>query len=258
MTAATLARTSSVPEDTCEFPHVLDGVVLDGAAARLARMLERDFLDEAGWDPRMRVLSLPAQHRLLGRRVCRADGCERTVHSGLPAVCLRCFTRLTGLGLSATEIATAAQLPAAPPRARITARCQDASASRRCGRRCCASRTPGSSERGGHEGRWSSSSPIREFGVFRRCRNARWRPAPGWPTARAATATPTISAGEQPSEARPSWTTAGGRSGNRGWPGPGSQSARDARAGGHRDAVRHPAARPWWREDHRCGSAGAV
>jgi hypothetical protein len=117
MTAATLAGTSSVREDSCEFPHVLDGVVLDGAAARLARMLERDFLDEAGWDPRMRVLSLPAQHRLLGRRVCRADGCERSVHSGLPAVCLRCFTRLTGLGLSAAEIATAARLPAARRRA---------------------------------------------------------------------------------------------------------------------------------------------
>jgi integrase len=117
VSAATLASTSSVPQDTCEFPHVLDGVVLDGAAARLARMVDRDFLDEAGWDPRMRLLSLPAQHRLLGRRVCRAQGCERTVHSGLPAVCLRCFTRLTGLGLSAAQIAAAAQLPAAPPRA---------------------------------------------------------------------------------------------------------------------------------------------
>ncbi|HEY6422564.1 MAG TPA: tyrosine-type recombinase/integrase [Pseudonocardiaceae bacterium] len=114
MTGATLARTSSITEDAVEIPHVLDGVVLDGAAGRLARMLERGFLDEAGWDPRTRVLSLPAQHRLLGRQVCRADGCERTVHSGLPGVCHRCFTRLTRLGLSTAEIAVAPELPAEP------------------------------------------------------------------------------------------------------------------------------------------------
>jgi integrase len=114
VTGATLARTSSITEDAVEIPHVLDGVVLDGAAGRLARMLERDFLDEVGWDPRTRVLSLPAQHRLLGRQVCRADGCERTVHSGLPAVCHRCFTRLTRLGLSTAEIAVAPELPAEP------------------------------------------------------------------------------------------------------------------------------------------------
>ena len=49
MTAAMLASTSAVTEQAREFPHVLDGVVLDGAAARLARMVERDFLTEAGW-----------------------------------------------------------------------------------------------------------------------------------------------------------------------------------------------------------------
>jgi integrase len=112
VTGATLARTSSIIKDAVELPHVLDGVVLDGAAGRLARMLERGFLDEAGWDPGTRVLSLPARHRLLGRRVCRAGGCERTVHSGLPVVCHRCFTRLTRLGMSAAEIAASPQLPA--------------------------------------------------------------------------------------------------------------------------------------------------
>jgi integrase len=114
MTAAMLASTSAVTADACELSHVLDGVVLDGAAARLARMLERDFLNEAGWDPRTRVLSLPAQHRLLGRPLCRADGCTPTVHSGLPGVCHRCFTRLTRLGLSTQEIAVAPELPAEP------------------------------------------------------------------------------------------------------------------------------------------------
>jgi hypothetical protein len=56
-----------------------------------------------------RAASTAGSARVPGRRVERS--------SGLPAVCLRCFTRLTGLGLSAAEIATAAQLPAAPPRA---------------------------------------------------------------------------------------------------------------------------------------------
>jgi len=92
------AITGSATGEAVEIAHVLDGVVLHGAALRLARMLDRGFLDEAGWDPTTRVLSLPASHRLLGRRVCRAAGCERTVHSGLPAVCHRCFTRLTRLG----------------------------------------------------------------------------------------------------------------------------------------------------------------
>ena len=36
MTAATLTRTISVDEESCEFPHVLDGVALNGAAAHLA------------------------------------------------------------------------------------------------------------------------------------------------------------------------------------------------------------------------------
>jgi len=112
-----LASSSSIGAESCVIPHVLDGVVLHGAAARLAGMLDREFLDEAGWDPRMRVLCLPAGHRLLGRRVCRAGGCTRTVHSGLPAVCLRCFTRLRGLGMSAADIAAAEVLPPVPRRA---------------------------------------------------------------------------------------------------------------------------------------------
>ena len=73
MTAATLTRTISVDEESCEFPHVLDGVALNGAAAHLAGGLDRGLLDEAGWDPVMRVLYLPAQHRLLGRKVCRVE-----------------------------------------------------------------------------------------------------------------------------------------------------------------------------------------
>ena len=61
----------------------------------------------------MRVLYLPAQHRLLGRKVCRVERCEGTVHNDCPEVCYRCFTRLTGLGISVRDIAAAENLPAA-------------------------------------------------------------------------------------------------------------------------------------------------
>ena len=90
------------------------GLLLDGAAARLAGMLDRALLEEAGWDPAARILFLPAQHRLLGRQVCRAERCTGTVHNDCPGVCYRCFTRLQQLGMSATDIAAAQQLPAAP------------------------------------------------------------------------------------------------------------------------------------------------
>lgn len=113
MTAARLAERVAVEQDRGEFPHVLDGVVLIGAAARLAAMLDCGFLDEAGWDPRTRVLSLPAQHRLLGRTICRVQLCQNTIHSGLP-VCYRCFSRLTRLGMSPEDIATARELPSEP------------------------------------------------------------------------------------------------------------------------------------------------
>jgi integrase len=112
--AVTSARTISVDEESCEFAHVLDGVALCGAAAHLAGALDRGLLDEAGWDPVMRVLYLPAQHRLLGRKVCRVERCVGTVHNDCPEICHRCFTRLTGLGMSVEDIAAAESLPAAP------------------------------------------------------------------------------------------------------------------------------------------------
>ncbi len=101
-----------------EFSHILAGVVLDAAAARLARMLDPAFLAGAGWDPAARVLSLPAGHQLLGRVVCRTGGCDTTVRAGLGGVCHRCFTRLSEQGLTARQIAAAPQLPSLPPRMR--------------------------------------------------------------------------------------------------------------------------------------------
>jgi len=117
VTGASALRTVPAVGEACEFPHVLAGEALQGPAVALARALDQAFLAEAGWDPVSRVLFLPAEHRLMGRRVCRAQECERTVHSGLPQVCLRCFTRLSGLGMSLAEVAAARDLPAAAPRA---------------------------------------------------------------------------------------------------------------------------------------------
>jgi hypothetical protein len=119
VTAAALGRSAPVATDCGEFPHVLAGVALDGPAARLARMLDLKFLDEAGWNPQTRILSLPAEHRLLGRLLCRAQGCRNTVQSGL-TVCYRCVTRLSRLGMSTAEITAEVQLPGEPA---ATTRC---------------------------------------------------------------------------------------------------------------------------------------
>ena len=99
------------------YEHVITGVVLDEAAARLARMLDPAFLAGAGWDPASRVLSLPAGHRLLGRVVCRTGGCTTTA-AGLGGVCHRCFTRLAGQGMTAEQIAGCPRLPPLQARAR--------------------------------------------------------------------------------------------------------------------------------------------
>ncbi|WP_204079848.1 tyrosine-type recombinase/integrase [Mycobacterium riyadhense] len=113
MTAVELAAVDLDTDEAAVFPHVLAGVVLVGAAARLAAMLDRGFLEEAGWDPRTRVLSLPAEHRLFARTVCSVPQCHSSIHSDR-RVCYRCFTRLTGLGMSPNDIAEASELPAAP------------------------------------------------------------------------------------------------------------------------------------------------
>ena len=103
--ALTLAVPAREDEDLTEYGHVLEGVRLSGPAAWLAAVLDPAFLAEAGWDPGDRVFDLPAGHRLLGRRVCRAGGCPAKPLSRLPGVCYSCFSRLTGMGLSREEIA---------------------------------------------------------------------------------------------------------------------------------------------------------
>jgi integrase len=99
------------------FSHVLSGTVLDGDAARLAAALDPGFLAEAGWDPGSRVLSLPAAHPLLGRRVCRTGGCAATAHgSGNGGLCYQCSSRLLRAGWTLEEICSAAEVPAMPAR----------------------------------------------------------------------------------------------------------------------------------------------
>ena len=111
MTAAAAVRALPAAGRAARYGHVLAGVELDGPAQQLAALLDPSFLAEAGWDPASRVLSLPAGHRLLGRAVCRAGGCATTEHAGLGGVCHRCFTRLTGQGMTAEQIAGSPQLP---------------------------------------------------------------------------------------------------------------------------------------------------
>ena len=115
--AAAVLAASPVAGRRREFPGVLAGIALGGPAARLAGMLDLAFLAGAGWDPVSRVLSLPARHPLLGRTLCRADGCPATVHgTKAGGLCWSCFARLRRAGLSIEEIAASPQVPAAPPR----------------------------------------------------------------------------------------------------------------------------------------------
>lgn len=114
-TAWAVPHSEEASEIPAEIPHVLEGVMVTGAAKRLARMLDQGLLDEIGWDQHFGVLFLPAEDRLLGRRVCRVGGCAAKAHGTLPNVCLRCFTRLTRLGLSTGEIAEGEELPALEP-----------------------------------------------------------------------------------------------------------------------------------------------
>jgi len=113
MTQASVVRAVSAAGNVGEFPHVLDGASLEDPVARLARLLDPAFLAEAGWDPVTRVLSLPAQHPLLGRTLCRVQGCTATAHgTKTGGLCWRCCARLTRVGVGTEEIGSSAELPA--------------------------------------------------------------------------------------------------------------------------------------------------
>jgi len=117
VTAAAVVLAAAAAEDVCEFGWVLEETVFGGSGARLAAMLDPVFLVEAGWDPTVRVLSLPAGHRLLGRTLCRVDGCTATAHgTKIGGLCWRCFAGLTRAGMSTEQIISSPELPPLPDR----------------------------------------------------------------------------------------------------------------------------------------------
>ncbi len=76
----------------------------DALRARLEALLDPGFLAEAGWDGEALVLRPPAEHRLLGRPLCRAEGCAKTAHSA-SRICRGCTSRLARHGLAADDVA---------------------------------------------------------------------------------------------------------------------------------------------------------
>ena len=113
---AATALTSSAGAVPAEFDHLLTGQAVAGAAAELATRLDPAFLAEAGWDPVGRVLSLPAAHPLLGRKVCLVPGCMSTANDGSAgALCSRCFNGLAAQGLSRPSIEQIETVPVLPP-----------------------------------------------------------------------------------------------------------------------------------------------
>ncbi len=73
MSAAELVAAVAVATDVS---HVFATELgIDQPAARIAALIEPEFLAEAGWDPASLVLAPPPEHPLLGWPVCRTDGC---------------------------------------------------------------------------------------------------------------------------------------------------------------------------------------
>ncbi len=74
-------------------PHVFGGGYPgDDATARLAGLIEPEFLAGAGWDPVARSLSPRADHRLLGWAVCQVAACGNKVDA-IGGTCQACRRR---------------------------------------------------------------------------------------------------------------------------------------------------------------------
>lgn len=71
---------------------------------RLRALLDLGFLTKAGWDEADLVLRPPAEHRLLGRPVCRAPACGKSAHSA-SRICRGCTQSLARHGLVDADIA---------------------------------------------------------------------------------------------------------------------------------------------------------
>jgi integrase len=87
-----------------DLTHLLPaGCRIDGQTRRLASLIDPQFLAEAGWNPSRLVFNPPPGHRLLGRPICRAAGCETTAMSG-NRICHSCARRLAASGLGEDQI----------------------------------------------------------------------------------------------------------------------------------------------------------
>lgn len=106
MTALTALTAASEPFEAGQVfgaGHALDdGQPLDDGSAALASRIDAKFLGEAGWDPVCRVLTIDPAHPLLGRRVCRAPGCQTTC-GARTGLCLDCRRRLAGSGVAVQD-----------------------------------------------------------------------------------------------------------------------------------------------------------
>lgn len=105
MSMSVSAVVTTSPSDAREeTDHVFAGHArLLGPAARLAALIDPAFLVEVGWDSSLLVLRLPSEHRLLGRPICRAAGCEVTAPDRTH-ICAGCRHRLADAGISAENI----------------------------------------------------------------------------------------------------------------------------------------------------------
>jgi len=88
----------------------------DRHATAVAAVVDPAFLTEAGWDGLLLVLSPPPEHPLLGRPVCRAEGCSTTA-TNRARVCASCRRRLADHGLGDEEVSSlpARELPTRGP-----------------------------------------------------------------------------------------------------------------------------------------------
>ncbi len=87
MTAAARIRAVPAPrrdELPAEAGLFAGRVLPDEQSAALAGRIDAAFLAEAGWDAGTWVLTLPAEHPLLGRTFCRAPGCQTTSAASPP------------------------------------------------------------------------------------------------------------------------------------------------------------------------------
>jgi hypothetical protein len=79
------------------------GSRVDAVARRLASLIDPEFLAEAGWNPARLVFTPPPGHRLLGRPICRAAGCDTTAMGG-NRICQSCAKRLAAHLLTEEQI----------------------------------------------------------------------------------------------------------------------------------------------------------